>query len=584
MNDVRLHLSLSPGSEPVNPPATARMTAVLLTLDICASRASDTAEPEPLSETDKVASGRLLHVNRGDGTNHLAKLILHKAEPADFAGRLLLTPLNDAVRAFRHVRGQASEPESAVGRHFVISNSLIPQSGLNLWVEGLLISKGAGDTCFRLGMADVDPEGDRVAATVFRIDRIKAYLPATPCGADRLPRETMRPYSITSDSRDFNKSGVTVLRDGASLKLKVYALPEFVELNWSVQEAADDANDLGGELKCASIDARTATLSTAGVTGSFHISAYGDANGNHDRDTEDDGLTMNINAIEIRVTSKPNAVYIRNNQVYEEPADYFFVIMGPQFVLAPHKGFHYPEDEESYLTEPHPNDSRDLKLLKQQIMTMVVGVELIGGGPQKTRGLSKIVTGFLQNVAESTWAAVYADGSVSREIYIKRPDPDLREFEARVPKSTEALLFPILDGKGERGADAFLNSSSDTNARQLAGGGERRIVGCSDSPSLPIQRKGHDEKSPLSSFSGGNRFSTYLTGFSKDFDQHYVVYAKSDWFLSYGLYDRVKGWRRDPRPELPPMPLSTDGLPTTAEKAGVERCGPVANASLRWTY
>ena len=57
--DITLQLALTPCSNPVNPPATATMTAVEVTLDICKSRTSPTKEPEPLPQADVSRHGHL---------------------------------------------------------------------------------------------------------------------------------------------------------------------------------------------------------------------------------------------------------------------------------------------------------------------------------------------------------------------------------------------------------------------------------------------------------------------------------------------------------------------------------------------
>jgi hypothetical protein len=87
MNDVVLTLTLTPGSKPVNPPATDRMTAVEVTLDIHFSRTARGTDPAVLSVAQKTGNpGRIVHVQNASLHHGRALLIVRKAVPAAFTG------------------------------------------------------------------------------------------------------------------------------------------------------------------------------------------------------------------------------------------------------------------------------------------------------------------------------------------------------------------------------------------------------------------------------------------------------------------------------------------------------------------
>jgi outer membrane protein OmpA-like peptidoglycan-associated protein len=168
MDDVELVLALTATSPsagaPVGPPATTTMTAVELTLDICAKRTSSGVDPTPLSSDEKIDPGRLLGVKTPGNRQERAMLIVHPAEPAGFSGELELSTINDHVQAFKEevpAEGQVPCPNP-----YIIPKNTIPADGLRLWAQGAVVSKDARDTGFLLGIKDVEKEGDKVVITV----------------------------------------------------------------------------------------------------------------------------------------------------------------------------------------------------------------------------------------------------------------------------------------------------------------------------------------------------------------------------------------------------------------------------------
>ncbi len=173
-DDVTLTLTLSEGTKPPGAPATAKMTALELTLDVCDPRtaAADppalpqapAAKPAPGDKvTDKFFRGRPVPVQDDAKLCERAMLIVRPPKPAGLTGKLSLLAENAFVRLF------ASETpvkdEKALDKKHVFDVSTVPASGLKFFVEGATPSAAARDTGFRLGVDGVESDGDRVQLT-----------------------------------------------------------------------------------------------------------------------------------------------------------------------------------------------------------------------------------------------------------------------------------------------------------------------------------------------------------------------------------------------------------------------------------
>jgi outer membrane protein OmpA-like peptidoglycan-associated protein len=173
VDDVELRLVLTVNGTP-GLGATARMTSLELTLDICQSRTAPGVDPAPLSAADKINPGRPLQTPNLANTQQRALIIVRQAQPAAFVGDLVLTPLNANVQLFG-----AADEVPAVGQvplagPQVLANGGIPAGGARFWAQGATASAAARDTGFQLGLQGVEPDGDRVAITVIQLDVVAA--------------------------------------------------------------------------------------------------------------------------------------------------------------------------------------------------------------------------------------------------------------------------------------------------------------------------------------------------------------------------------------------------------------------------
>jgi outer membrane protein OmpA-like peptidoglycan-associated protein/dienelactone hydrolase len=166
VGDYVLTLTLAAGATPVGPPATLALTAVLLTLDICAPRLSPRVDPVPLPQANKLKPGRTVQVREADFSNERAALIVEPPQPTGFSGTLTLSSFGAGgparVEAFA-VEAPAAGQTPAAG---TIPTSAIPPGGLKLFAEGTSVSAAVRDTGFRLGIQGLANECDRVELTV----------------------------------------------------------------------------------------------------------------------------------------------------------------------------------------------------------------------------------------------------------------------------------------------------------------------------------------------------------------------------------------------------------------------------------
>jgi hypothetical protein len=181
-----LTLSLVDGTIPVLPPVTANLTCVRVQLDLHAYKAT-TAQPDTaaLSDADKIAVGRNLHLQDNRNYAGRALLVVRQAEPGDYAGELVLTPLNANVNAFPNE--VVTGGEAAEGMPWRGANNLIPGAGNRYWLQGDTVSGGLRDSGFTLGLAVLPGvEGDRAHVTVVQVtlDVCDFRIPGNP---DPLP-------------------------------------------------------------------------------------------------------------------------------------------------------------------------------------------------------------------------------------------------------------------------------------------------------------------------------------------------------------------------------------------------------------
>lgn len=174
-----LTLTLSGGSLPVKQQAaTDKLTCVQLQLDIYKPRPDDGSDPAIMEEAKKYDPGRYVVIH--DPANHLftqrAMLVVAKAQPADFKGKLVLKPLTAGVEVYAGDKEVPASGQTALtGDGLKFANGDIDAAkGTKLWVQGKTKSGALADTGWTVELEDVPgKEGDRVTMTVVSITLVK---------------------------------------------------------------------------------------------------------------------------------------------------------------------------------------------------------------------------------------------------------------------------------------------------------------------------------------------------------------------------------------------------------------------------
>ncbi|MEO1091405.1 MAG: peptidoglycan-binding protein [Pseudomonadota bacterium] len=176
LGDVHLELALTIDGAPGGT-ALAAITALELTLDIAGERTVPGIDPAPLSQTEKIDPGRFLQVQNDAFQARRALLIVRRAVPEAFDGTLELTLVGAGLRVFELADEVAAAGQTAVTLPLAIENVSIPgtttpglppgpnQLGRKFWVEAAAVSAAARDVVLQLGVAGLEPDGDRVAMT-----------------------------------------------------------------------------------------------------------------------------------------------------------------------------------------------------------------------------------------------------------------------------------------------------------------------------------------------------------------------------------------------------------------------------------
>ncbi|WP_322748769.1 MULTISPECIES: OmpA family protein [unclassified Frankia] len=179
VDDVELRLALTVAGQPGHA-AEARMTAVELTLDVCASRTAPVVDPPPLANVVKLNPGRFLHTALPDLSHERAMLLVRPPVPAGFVGDLVLTPITDGVQAFAEEVPATGQTAVATATAALVLPAVNPPAERRVFAEGVKDSPLGGDTGFHLGLAGIEPEGDRATMTVGRLDVVEAATAAAP--------------------------------------------------------------------------------------------------------------------------------------------------------------------------------------------------------------------------------------------------------------------------------------------------------------------------------------------------------------------------------------------------------------------
>lgn len=492
MNDVRVVLSLAGGSKPTGPDAVGNLTAVELTVDIHQSRTDAAVAPAALSQADKVAAGRFVHLQFGDKHGR-AMVTVRKARPHVFNGDLELRALDARVKLFDAERGGAEVPLP-----HTLANGPIPvapDDGVTFWLEGAAVSGALRDTGLKLGLAGVDPEGDLARATVVRLRSLRTHIPATQPHTARMGNGPAARHTHTQAvapaegdyDRDFVANPPLVLvhgslRAASPARLSVRVDPVGVPLRWDVHRDdrpapdGDDAAVIAASPAAAptlaqdGADPRKATL-VADAVGSFHVRAFVDCNGSGRFDQGADlepFIIQNVVLVGATVHRERSAAHAT---LVASPNGGGINVSGGVFNVAT------------------PNLAA---------MHMLAEVDLMGGGANGQRGLAQVFAGWVNNETRNeNIAGTFVDRTVAPTVTMRSAtvfasnsalatggNANGRVFLPGDP--APSLVAPILLDTGRAppgvGGDSACLTRSRIRSRANLAIGQRIVVESVDSP------------------------------------------------------------------------------------------------------
>jgi len=168
MEDVTLTLTLTEGTKRIGPPATAKMTAIDVTLDICRRRTAAATDPVALSAAQKVTPGRTVHIQSTPVKERArAMLIVRRVIPRAFTGTLTLTP-GVGVSLFDNETPTGGE-SAQTGIIPITHDAGFPAGGRRFFVEGTIVSAAAREVPITLGVQGGETDADHVRVTVVRV-------------------------------------------------------------------------------------------------------------------------------------------------------------------------------------------------------------------------------------------------------------------------------------------------------------------------------------------------------------------------------------------------------------------------------
>ena len=462
MDDVTLTLALSGGSRPVGPPASARMTSVELTLDLCQSRLRADADPAIIAGDAKFDDGRFVQVQDAGGHAGRAKLIVRKAVPHTFTGTLELTAENGNVRLFAVERGGAV---TAVP-HAMPNASIPAASGSVFWVEGVAVDLRSG---FRLGIQGVESDGDRVKAKVVQLTRIRTVVRPTPANTARagFPAPADHTFDTTSIDDDFGANAPLVLMRNAQpdVALEVTIDPPGIPnlpLYWKVIRNPLDHQDLKGADPVVTQDAahpERATLNANG-RGSFRVRAFIDCNGQRDYEDLEPSIPLNLVLADVQfVADRSVARPVKLSATIDDEGN--VNVRNGQWAWG--------------------NSGMHMELI----------ADVTGGGAHGMEGLAVVRAGLVNQLE---WVDIHADFTDAagvhpvRNVYVSNPAGASGNYGKPAfcpgdPAPAE-FVYPVLDSgkdpEGVGGDSATMTSSETATVPRPVG--QRWTIRCMDSP------------------------------------------------------------------------------------------------------
>ena len=431
-------------------------------------------------------------------------------------------------------------------------------------VKGDNISGSLDDSKLKVKYTKGKTVSTEIKLTVFEITKIEAKLRATTCKRDGSRAVVMPAKQSTKDSKTFDASALTVVRECGELKLTASITPAGVPLSWDVERASDDAASLTGLPTHTKDGSDTKRKLSTDATGSFHVIAFVDCNKNSKRDPNEGAIILNVNIVNIEIIAggANNKILTRNTLFSNTRSDANDLVIDSGTFKGYSVNTAYTDAE--FLLHP---------------LGMKVTMKLTGGGSNQLRGTDKIGLGYIQSTTADSVKGTYSDNRTVKEVIVQNvgiADP--------IKSGTPTMLaFPVRDTRGaaNSGTGVFINSSTDVEKSNLAKGGQKRVARFIDPPAIVIPMKHPVTNSNLKSISGSNDFEVFLSAYSSDFDENYTAIATETWSITYGTYTAAHGWKKTGAAVTAPASMSAYSPLKKGEDTNMERCPPNFVDNLR---
>ncbi len=500
LDDIKLTLTLKSKTMVVDPPAKTTATCVEATLDICQTRTKSGAVPAPMPQppekhpapgaaaTDKYFGGRFVHEQDPPANSHgRAMVIVRKIEaPADYAGELVVTPLDARVQIF------AAETGGSALASFKVKNADIPKGGSTIWMEGKGVSGALRDTGLSLAITGLSDDMDRVRATVVRFSRIQATIHPTPSmtPANSTAFGAAAPadhvFRSTSFSEDFTKNRPLVLMRNAQpdIALEVALAPAGVPIKWQAIRNSSDHGSLGKPEETPAVR-RTAAL-TANLNpnrrGSFHVRAFVDCNNTDRFEDNEPSIPLNLVVADVTVVRDNSSAHGNTAAL---PALLQATINGGVGIT------------NGSWTAGAAGAAMEMELI----------ADVTGGGADGLLGLDRVFAGLINVIDRLEWKGTYRDTTAAppTTVGLSFIAPSNRPAAARqgafggndifaaADAAPVLYAFPLLDtgrspGTGTGGETATMSRSRRVTPPAARPVGQRWTIRCIDSPSTGFPR------------------------------------------------------------------------------------------------
>src|SRR5216683_1688278 len=345
LEDVKLKLALSVGTNKFGTPGTAKATVVELTLDLFQGRPAKAADAVPMTAVTKIDTGRFLH--KQNAARHSRAMLVVRQAPAGLGHTLEVRAVTSGTGRVAVLKKEVPAGEAAEAFPILVTKADLEGAkkvgaakGIAFFVEGTGVSGGV-------------PGGLRAAAS--------------------------KKTSVT-DNGTFAAGDPAVLKGCDDIDFVAEVKPAQTPLSWIAEQASDDT----GPKKTPTVKQNVAHLEKMKVTsdaeGSFKIHAFVDQKGDATkRGPGDSGLIFRLNMVNIEVQTGAAETKVFSNDLRAGAIAGGNLVVRTGTSVSPGAGY----GDATFATFG---------------FGMKTTVKLFGGGNHRQRGIDRIGMGYTRDL------------------------------------------------------------------------------------------------------------------------------------------------------------------------------------------